>query len=241
MTSAKKSKKKTSKKTPQKAASKRSAGKKVTRKKPATAKKKVAKKTTAKKKAAKKPAAGKKAVKAAKAAKKSATAKQATKKPAAAKQAAGATAPTAPPHKKPRPAPRKKTPQQIERERAQADPLGLATGSKPAALSKLGAKYTCFKCGAKFYDLNRPEPLCPKCGADQREAPKKSFRPRSAEPEATARREARRMAPLLDDDEEVAVVDKEQELDIGLGVVDVADDDLLDDEEDDLEDSEDDT
>jgi hypothetical protein len=49
------------------------------------------------------------------------------------------------------------------------------------------------------------------------------------------------MAPLLDDDEEVAVVDKEQELDIGLGVVDAADDDLLDDEEDDLEDSEDDT
>jgi hypothetical protein len=45
------------------------------------------------------------------------------------------------------------------------------------------------------------------------------------------------MAPLLDDDEEVAVLDKEQELDIGLGVVD-ADDELLDDE-DELEDSED--
>jgi hypothetical protein len=87
----------------------------------------------------------------------------------------------------------------------------------------------CYKCAAKFYDLNRPEPLCPKCGADQREAP------------ATARREARRMAPLLDDDEEVAVVDKEQELDIGLGVVDAADDDLLEEDEDDVEDSDDDT
>jgi hypothetical protein len=37
--------------------------------------------------------------------------------------------------------------------------------------SKLGNRYQCFQCGLKFYDLNRPEPLCPKCGADQRENP----------------------------------------------------------------------
>lgn len=37
--------------------------------------------------------------------------------------------------------------------------------------SKLGSRYQCFQCGLKFYDLNRPEPLCPKCGADQRENP----------------------------------------------------------------------
>lgn len=37
--------------------------------------------------------------------------------------------------------------------------------------SKLGKRYHCFQCGLKFYDLNRPEPLCPKCGADQRENP----------------------------------------------------------------------
>lgn len=37
--------------------------------------------------------------------------------------------------------------------------------------SKLGSRYQCFQCGQKFYDLNRPEPLCPKCGADQRENP----------------------------------------------------------------------
>ncbi len=34
----------------------------------------------------------------------------------------------------------------------------------------LGTKYTCFKCGTKFYDMKKPEPLCPKCGADQRHA-----------------------------------------------------------------------
>ncbi|MDP2304573.1 MAG: FYDLN acid domain-containing protein [Pseudomonadota bacterium] len=37
--------------------------------------------------------------------------------------------------------------------------------------SKLGKRFQCFQCGLKFYDLNRPEPLCPKCGADQRENP----------------------------------------------------------------------
>jgi uncharacterized protein (TIGR02300 family) len=35
----------------------------------------------------------------------------------------------------------------------------------------LGTKYTCFKCGTKFYDLKKPAPTCPKCGTDQREAP----------------------------------------------------------------------
>jgi uncharacterized protein (TIGR02300 family) len=186
----------------------------------------------------KKPAAGKKS------AKKATVEKKTAKKPRAEKVAVvkpPSQTPAAPLQAKPKRASRKKTAQRAEREQVQADPLGLTTGSKPAALSKLGTKYTCYKCAAKFYDLNRPEPLCPKCGADQREAPKKTLRPRSAEPETTARREARRMAPLLDDDEEVAVVDKEQELDIGLGVVDAPDDDLLEEDEDDLEDSDDDT
>lgn len=35
----------------------------------------------------------------------------------------------------------------------------------------LGTKYSCFKCGTKFYDMRKPAPLCPKCGADQRESP----------------------------------------------------------------------
>jgi hypothetical protein len=32
-----------------------------------------------------------------------------------------------------------------------------------------GTKYVCFKCGTKFYDLKKPDPICPRCGADQRE------------------------------------------------------------------------
>ena len=35
---------------------------------------------------------------------------------------------------------------------------------------KLGTKYECFNCGTKFYDLGKAEPLCPKCGANQRDA-----------------------------------------------------------------------
>lgn len=35
----------------------------------------------------------------------------------------------------------------------------------------LGSRHVCWKCGAKFYDLNKPSPTCPKCGADPREDP----------------------------------------------------------------------
>jgi len=40
-------------------------------------------------------------------------------------------------------------------------------------MANLGKKWTCFGCGAKFYDFNKPDPLCPKCGANQKEAPAK--------------------------------------------------------------------
>jgi hypothetical protein len=42
--------------------------------------------------------------------------------------------------------------------------------------ASLGTRYSCFQCGTKFYDLNRPEPLCPECGADQRTAPARDIR-----------------------------------------------------------------
>lgn len=35
---------------------------------------------------------------------------------------------------------------------------------------KLGTKYDCYSCGTKFYDLGKPEPICPKCGANQKDA-----------------------------------------------------------------------
>jgi uncharacterized protein (TIGR02300 family) len=35
----------------------------------------------------------------------------------------------------------------------------------------LGTKHVCWKCGTKFYDLKKADPVCPKCGADPRAAP----------------------------------------------------------------------
>ncbi|MDP8255415.1 MAG: FYDLN acid domain-containing protein [Candidatus Alcyoniella australis] len=34
-----------------------------------------------------------------------------------------------------------------------------------------GERHECYKCGCKFYDLGRPDKVCPKCVADQVEAP----------------------------------------------------------------------
>ena len=48
----------------------------------------------------------------------------------------------------------------------------------------LGTKYNCFKCQTKFYDLKKPAPTCPKCGADQRDAP--IIKPMSAKARAAA-------------------------------------------------------
>jgi hypothetical protein len=38
---------------------------------------------------------------------------------------------------------------------------------------KHGVKHTCFKCGCKFYDLNKDPIVCPKCGEDQADKPSK--------------------------------------------------------------------
>ena len=35
-----------------------------------------------------------------------------------------------------------------------------------AKTAELGNKYECPNCGSKYYDLGKPDPHCPKCGAD---------------------------------------------------------------------------
>lgn len=69
----------------------------------------------------------------------------------------------------------------------------------------LGTKHSCWKCGAKFYDLKKPAPICPKCGADARESPAAKAPP--AEKRSRAPREARVVEPELDE----AGLDKELE------------------------------
>lgn len=36
-------------------------------------------------------------------------------------------------------------------------------------MADLGTKHECYSCGAKFYDFGRPAPICPKCGANQKD------------------------------------------------------------------------
>jgi hypothetical protein len=40
-----------------------------------------------------------------------------------------------------------------------------------ARKAKLGHKWLCFSCGIRFYDMNRADPICPRCETDQRTAP----------------------------------------------------------------------
>ena len=33
--------------------------------------------------------------------------------------------------------------------------------------AELGKRFKCYKCNCKFYDLGKPNPICPRCGEDQ--------------------------------------------------------------------------
>ena len=45
-------------------------------------------------------------------------------------------------------------------------PGGMERKEVPMTKAKLGKKLTCSNCGAKFYDLKKKQPVCPKCGED---------------------------------------------------------------------------
>ena len=45
-------------------------------------------------------------------------------------------------------------------------PGGIERKVVPMTKAKLGNKLTCSNCGAKFYDLKKKQPVCPKCGED---------------------------------------------------------------------------
>jgi hypothetical protein len=132
-------------------------------------------KKSAKAKSAKKPAkkpAPKAAKPKAKAAAKPAPKKEAPKKEAPAKKAPEAKPPAAksPPGSKAR------------KKAAAAKPITARGEAKPG----LGYKWVCFSCSAKFYDLGKPEPVCPRCGSDQRERPASDSPPSAPTPRRPA-------------------------------------------------------
>jgi len=99
---------------------------------------------------------------------------------------------------------------------------------------KLGKKYVCYQCECKFYDLSRPKPICPKCGADQNEAPAKA-RPALSKTGVTASSSARprgRRRRNEEDPNESAAPFSDDEVEPGLALEDdltmIDDEELLD-------------
>lgn len=93
----------------------------------------------------------------------------------------------------------------------------------------LGQKHECFKCGTKFYDLKKTPVLCPKCHADQKEAPPQPTSPVALHAARRAKRDEFADPDLFDrqrDDEEAGGtpepedaaakrIDDEEELPLG--------------------------
>jgi hypothetical protein len=55
----------------------------------------------------------------------------------------------------------------------------------------LGKKFECYNCRTKFYNLGRPEAICPKCGANQKNA-------KSEDAPVAAPRPPRRVAVIME-------------------------------------------
>lgn len=81
--------------------------------------------------------------------------------------------------------------------------------------TKLGMKHVCFSCSAKFYDLNKPEPVCPKCGVDQRTRPKGSDHPAPPPPPPKKAPPRPMPASLLEEEEEAVPFEEDMDLDLG--------------------------
>jgi len=64
---------------------------------------------------------------------------------------------------------------------------------------KLGFKFVCFACNTKFYDLNKPKAICPKCSADQADRPRVPVE----KPKKVQRKSKPPMASLLAEEESI--------------------------------------
>jgi len=93
---------------------------------------------------------------------------------------------------------------------------------------KLGTKYDCFNCGTKFYDLGKPEPVCPKCGANQKDAVTSESQAAS---QSSRRRRKAETAKAIDLEEEEAPIEAVEIADDEMVEPDLGDAELDDDEE----------
>jgi uncharacterized protein (TIGR02300 family) len=70
-------------------------------------------------------------------------------------------------------------------------------------MADLGRKHVCFKCSSRFYDLKKPRAICPKCGADQADAP--------VAPAAAPAAPAKRVPKMVDPEEEAPAPEEGEE------------------------------
>ena len=95
---------------------------------------------------------------------------------------------------------------------------------------KLGNKHDCYSCGTKFYDLGKAEPICPKCGANQKDASQSE----SAAAGQSSRRKRKAEVPkVVDIDDVEPIADIADDEMVGP---DLEDEDIGGEEEEDLED-----
>ena len=96
----------------------------------------------------------------------------------------------------------------------------------------LGSKHECYNCGTRFYDLGKPESICPKCGANQKDAASNE----SPATTTAARRKRKADIPkVIETDDDVPIEDIPEEDLEGAGL----DADLdTEEEEEDLDDDE---
>ena len=99
---------------------------------------------------------------------------------------------------------------------------------------KLGNKFDCFSCGTKFYDLGKSEPICPKCGANQKDAGQSDS---AAASQSSRRKRKTEVAKAVDLEEDEPIGDIGDDEMVGP-VGDLEDEDLADadeEEEDDFD------
>ncbi|MBP9145215.1 MAG: FYDLN acid domain-containing protein [Thermoanaerobaculia bacterium] len=67
-------------------------------------------------------------------------------------------------------------------------------------MADLGTKHECYNCGAKFYDMGRPAPICPKCAANQKDAKRPELAAESSAAKRKRREDVPKPVPEADDD-----------------------------------------
>jgi uncharacterized protein (TIGR02300 family) len=96
----------------------------------------------------------------------------------------------------------------------------------------LGTKHECYNCGTRFYDLGKPEALCPKCGANQKDAERNES---PAVSQAARRKRKAEVPKALETEDDVPIEDIPEEDLEGAGLDAGLDDDEEEEEIDDEE------